>query len=306
MMSRRWIFISMALAVVACQPKPSNATKDAATPALPNDVAAVAAVADTADGSNGAVEITDPEAHNGKLLVTGEFISPEVSNVASKIPGRVARIFVDEGERVRAGQPILELEKDYLELDVKRAQAELDRAQAAVAEANRDLDRKTELRQKNSIPQATFDRVKSTYDQSNAALEVARAGLDTAKQRLADSVLRSPFDGVVVERRTAAGERLGDATVAFVIARTAPLRLRFNVSERYVSSVHDGQEVTATVEAYPGETFTGAIDVVGQTVDPSSRTFFIEVSFPNKDGRLRPGLFARTEIDLLPPSAMKG
>lgn len=304
-MLRKWIVVSLALAAMACQPKPQQAASKGEPPALPGDVKAVSAVA-TTNGTNGGSAIPDPQVENGKLLVTGEFISPQVSDVATKIPGRVGHVYVDEGQRVKAGQPLLEIERDYLELDVRNAQASLERAQAVEAQAKRELERKKGLLAKHSIPESVFDQVQSAWEQSKAALDSAQVGLDTARQRLSDAILRSPFDGVVVEKRTAPGEHLGDATVAFVVAQTAPLRLRFNVSEQYLTAVEEGQDVSATVEAYPGETFTGRIDVIGRTIDPANRTFFLEVTFPNKDGRLRPGLFARTEIELLQRKAEKG
>lgn len=263
---------------------------------LPAEIADVRAVATSADETLGGVT---REAREASLALTGEFVSPEISNVAIRNPGRVARVVVDEGERVRAGQPMLYLETEYLELDVDRAQAEVARATAAYGEAKRELERKELLRAKESVPVATLDRALAGYEQASAALDVAKAMLATAEQRLDDAVLRAPFDGVVMARRTAAGERLSERMdVAFVFARTSPLKLRFDVPERLLASVKDGQVVTATVDPYPGETFVGRIDVIGQTVDPATRTFFVEAGFANADGRLKPGLFARVELEM--------
>jgi len=103
----------------------------------------------------------------------------------------------------------------------------------------------------------------------------------------------------VIERKTAAGERLSERQdVAFVLARTTPLLLRFDVPERYLAAVKNGQTVRAQADPFPGETFEGRVSVIGQTIDSESRTFFVEAKFPNKDAKLRPGLFARVELDL--------
>ncbi len=102
-----------------------------------------------------------------------------------------------------------------------------------------------------------------------------------------------------MEKRTAAGERLSERMdVAFVLARTSPLKLRFDVPERLLSNVKEGQVVKATVDPFPNEMFEGRIDVIGQTIEPSTRTFFVEANFPNSDGRLKPGLFARVQLEL--------
>ena len=102
---------------------------------------------------------------------------------------------------------------------------------------------------------------------------------------------------MVAERRTDVGERLGDSSVAFVVVQTSPLKLRFRLPERYLSRLRPGQAVRAKVDPYPGETFTGRVSVVNGIVDSATRTVGVETEFPNRDGRLSPGLFARVEVD---------
>lgn len=290
-------FILAATGLTGCIEKQEAAAADA-NASLPAEIADVQAVATAADAATNGGAVT-AEAVPAALAITGEFVSPEISNLAIRNPGRVERVVVDAGERVRQGQPMLYQETEYLALDVDRAQAEVARAEAAFGEAKRELDRKTMLREKESVPVATLDRALAGFEQASANLDAAKAMLATAEQRLSDAVLRAPFDGVVIERKTAAGERLSERMdVAFVVARTSPLKLRFDVPERLLTSVREGQVVTATADAYPSEAFAGTVDVVGQTIDPATRTFFVEAEFPNKDGRLRPGLFARVQLEL--------
>jgi RND family efflux transporter MFP subunit len=199
---------------------------------------------------------------------------------------------------VRKGQPLLKLETQYLALELKSAEAELARARAAAGEAERDFKRKEELLAKESVARAAYDRSQSSYQTALASVAAAEAGRDMARQRLADATLHSPITGVVAERRTDAGERLGDSSVAFVIAQTSPIKLRFQLPERYLATVREGQAVRATVDPYPGEVFEGRVSLVGGVVDPSTRTVAVETELPNRDGRLSPGLFARVEIDV--------
>ena len=234
----------------------------------------------------------------GPVGVTGEFVSPTTSELAVKMPGRVGRVLVEEGDRVRRGQPVLVLETEYLTLALKRSEAEVTRARAAVTEAERDFQRKEDLIAKGSVSQAAYDRSRSGYDSAAAGLQAAEAARDLAKQQLADATLRAPIDGVVAERRTDPGERLGDNSVAFVIVQTSPLKLRFRIPERYLSTLREGQAVSATVETYPGETFSGKVTRVIRVVDPATRTMAVEAELPNRDGRLYPGLFARVELAL--------
>lgn len=303
-MTKRLLILTLTvLTVVRCANKESNAatTETTATtastaaeaPPLPADVQAVATTP-TSTSAISAPGATDPSL----LTATGEFVSPVRSELAGKIPGRVARLFVDEGSRVRKGQPVLQLETDYINLNLRSAEAEIARAKAALDEATRDLARKKELAAKGSVPQATFDRSQAVYDQASAGYAAARAQADLLRQQLADSTLRSPVDGIVAEKRTDVGARLGDGGVAFVVVQLSPLRLRFQVPERYLGRINPGDTVTAHVDPYPNENFSGTIKTVGGVIDPKTRTMFAEAEFANRDGRLRPGLFARVETRL--------
>jgi membrane fusion protein (multidrug efflux system) len=298
--------------------KPADAGKPADTaapataasepPPLPEDVRDVAGVAKTGEPVTEEASAGSPEAPGaaagsvagGKLVANGELVSPVRSELAVKNPGRVARVYVDEGARVRTGQTLLTLETEYLALEVKRAEAEVARAKAAASEAERDFKRKEELLKKESVAQAAFDRSRSAYESALAAVASAEAGRDLDRQKLRDAVLVSPITGVVAERRTDVGERLGDSSVAFVVAQTSPIKLRFRLPERYLASLREGQTVRATVDPYPGEVFTGRVTQIGGVVDPTTRTVLVETDLPNSDGRLSPGLFARVEIDVEP------
>jgi membrane fusion protein, multidrug efflux system len=275
-------------------------------PPLPADVQKVAAAVQTQTAAQATSAASDPAGApsqavlasetSGSIVATGEFISPTRSELASKLVGRVGKIYADEGEYVHQGQPLLELEMDYPRLNLQRAEAEIARAKAAEDDARRDFERKKELIAKDSVPRATYDRSESTYEQARAAHAAAVASADMYRQQLADSVLRSPINGVVAERRTDVGQRLSEATVAFVIAQTAPLKLKFRVPEKFLTAVRRGQAVTATVDPYPGRKFTGKVTVVGGVIDSTTRSLVVETEFPNDDGKLRPGLFARVEL----------
>ena len=292
------ILTALGSSITACSDESKAETATTATttseaPALPPDVADVAAI-DTAAVETAATAT----ASSGAFEATGEFISPVRSELSPKLPGRVARLYVDEGSRVKRGQPVLLLESDYARINLQSAQAEAARAKAARDEAARDLERKRELMAKSSIPKATFDRSQAMFDQTTAAYAGANAQVSLLRQQIADATMRSPVDGIVAEKRTDVGARLGEAGVAFVFVQLSPLKLRFQVPERLLGKITVGDRVTARVDPYPGEAFEGTIKTVGGIIDPKTRTMFAEAEFANKDGRLRPGLFARVETNV--------
>lgn len=290
----------LSLVLAACSGSESNAetaTTAATTteaPPLPADVEAIS----TAITATTAASTAAAQADANTYSATGEFVSPVRSELSARMPGRVARMYVDEGARVRRGQPVLLLETQYSQLNLQAANAEVARAKAAHDEAARDLARKKELSAKDSIPRATLDRSQATFDQTRAALQAASAQTSLLRQQIADATLRAPVDGIVAEKRTEVGARLGDGGVAFVVVQLSPLRLRFAVPERYLGRINAGDRVTATVDPYPNEKFEGTVKTVGGVIDPKTRTMFAEAEFANRDGRLRPGLFARVETRL--------
>jgi membrane fusion protein (multidrug efflux system) len=290
------IFILITIATLACAKKEAAPVQPKTPPPLPADVVKVSgAVTTTATTTDTAPSGIAAEA-GGAIVATGEFVSPVRSELSAKLPGRVGKMYVDEGSLVTKGQPLLELETDYTRINLQRAEADSQRAAAAEADAERDLNRKKELIAKDSIPRATYDRSASAYDQAKAAHASAVAQASMYRQQLSDSTLRSPIDGVVAEKRTDVGQRLGDNTVALVVVQTSPLKLRFRVPEKYLAQVHRGQDVKATADPYPGVVFSGRVTVVGGVIDPATRSFTVETEFPNRDGKLRPGLFARVEM----------
>ena len=288
--------LTLSLTLLSCGGDESKAEVTATTateaPALPEEVQGVstAMTATTATAETTSVATA--------YSATGEFVSPVRSELSAKMPGRVARVLVDEGARVRRGQPVLVLESDYARLNLQSAAAEVARARAARDEAARDLERKKGLSAKDSIPRATLDRSQAMFDQASAALQSANAQAALLRQQVADATLRAPVDGIIAEKRTEVGARLGDGGVAFVVVQLSPLKLRFSVPERLLGQLNVGDRVTATVDPYPNEKFEGVVKTVGGVIDPKTRTMFAEAEFANRDGRLRPGLFARVETKL--------
>lgn len=292
--------LTLSLTLLSCGGDESQAATDttassAEAPPLPPDVQSVSTGITATTATS---ETTTASADGSTYSATGEFVSPVRSELSARMPGRVAKMYVEEGSRVTRGQPVLLLETEYSRLSLQAAEAEVARARAARDEAGRDLERKKGLAAKDSIPKATLDRSQAAYDQASAALQAAGAQAALLRQQIADATLRAPVDGIIAEKRTEVGARLGDGGVAFVVVQLSPLKLRFSVPERFLGRINKGDRVTATVDPYPNEKFEGVVKTVGGVIDPKTRTMFAEAEFPNRDGRLRPGLFARVETKL--------
>jgi membrane fusion protein (multidrug efflux system) len=232
------------------------------------------------------VEVTP--ARRATVEVTAEAVGTlrarESVVLTAEISGKVQAIRFAEGERVAAGDLLVELRADD-------ERARLARAEAALREARLDLQRARDLETGRAIAAAEVDRLEAA--EQSAVAEVALAEALLAKHRL-----RAPFAGHIGLRAVspgslvAAGERIAE------IYADDPLELRFGLSQRLLADLHPGQSVRARTDAFPGETFTGKIVRIDPGVDPDTREFTVEAELPNADGRLRPGLFAAVEVVL--------
>ncbi len=290
---------------------------------------------------------------------TGTLAADERTELAFKVAGRIADIPVDLGSRVRAGQALARLAPEDFSLRVAQAQSTLAQARsrlglpaegkdvlvdptttspvrqakALLDQARVTRDRTRTLFEQQLIPRSDLDKIEADYGVAEgsyqAAIEEAqsrqgvlgqrRAELELAQAQLADSVLRAPFDGAIEERRASPGDYVSAGTVAVVLVRTHPLRLRLSVPEREAKGLRVGLPVRVSVgersespvpstsvagsaaapapdRAGTESTIEGRIARLGPSIAASNRTLDVEVEIPNRDGALHPGAFARAEI----------
>lgn len=203
----------------------------------------------------------------------GVMLRPEVS-------GRIAKIGFGDGQRVRRGQLLVQLDDT-----LQRAQLQQAQAQAGIARTT--LERNREL-----VAQGFVSA--SVVDQSAAALEVALAQVALAEAQVARMRIVSPFDGVAGIRSIDVGDYVKDGADLVNIEDNAQVWVDFRLAERYIARMKPGQPVEVQLDALPGRRFQGRIDAVDSQVDANGRSLLVRARLPNDDGALRAGMFART------------
>ncbi len=203
----------------------------------------------------------------------GVMLRPEVS-------GRIAKIGFGDGQRVRRGQLLVQLDDT-----LQRAQLQQAQAQAGIARTT--LERNREL-----VAQGFVSA--SVVDQSAAALEVALAQVALAQAQVARMRIVSPFDGVAGIRSIDVGDYVKDGADLVNIEDNAQVWVDFRLAERYIARMKPGQPVEVQLDALPGRRFQGRIDAVDSQVDANGRSLLVRARLPNDDGALRSGMFART------------
>jgi RND family efflux transporter MFP subunit len=269
------------------------------------------------------------------VTVTGTLAADEEVVAGFKVAGRVSEIAVDLGSPVRKGQVLARLDPTDFRLRVEQAEAALRQvraglglprdgsvesvdpektalvreARAVLEEARLNRDRTAQLWEKNYIARSEADasvsRLLVAESRYQAALEEIRnrqellaersSGLALARQQLADTVLSAPIDGAVRERKASVGEYLAAGAPVFGLVRVHPLRLRVAVPERDAPSVRVGQAVRVLLEGDPA-VHAGRVARLSPSIQEQNRTLIVEAEVANRDGRLRPGSFARAEI----------
>jgi len=202
--------------------------------------------------------------------------------ITAKVSDTISRIGFDSGERVVSGQVLIE------QTDREEAAA-LNEARATRREAQQEQERFRDLAERGIAPS---QRVQETQ----AALDRAIARVGAVEARMADRIIRAPFDGRVGLRNISVGELVGPGDVIATLDDDSVIKLDFTVPERFFAALEAGIPLRARSDAYPDRVFEGVIAEVETRIDPVTRSVIVRAEIPNPDGLLRPGMFMTVEI----------
>lgn len=216
-----------------------------------------------------------------EVELVGNLLAWKEANLAAQTTARVQKIYVDAGSRVKEGDLLFEMD------DTQLAQAKI---QYQVAKDN--YDRLKPLYETGSISQSQFDQVKAAFETAEKTYQLL----------LTNTQFRAPFSGVVTAKRLNEGEvfllapgGVGAPTIVSLM-QINPLKLILNVSENNLKDIKLNQTVEVRTDIFPNETFNGNISRINPAVNPSSRTFEVEVRIPNPNEKLKPGMYVRAKI----------
>lgn len=218
-------------------------------------------------------------------------VEPElINNISSSTPNRIKEIYVDEGMRVSKGQKLAVLDDvntTSYELQVANAKANLENVKI-------NYDRAVELLKIGGGTQQNVDQMQLQYTNAQNTLANAERALRNIRE---NTILTSPISGVVTARNYDPGDMTG-ALPILTVARVQPVKIIINVSESELSHIKKGMPAVVRFDTYGDEEFTGHITMVSPTVDAASRTFGVEITVPNPDDRILPGMFGRVTLNL--------
>lgn len=231
-----------------------------------------------------AVEVTRVSAASfaDETTAVGTLKSNESVVLRPETSGRIAAIHFKDGQVVRRGALLLSLDAGIQEAELQQARANL-----ALAQANQQ--RNEDLFQKKFISQQSLDNTK-------AALKVQEASVALAEARLAKTRIRAPFDGVVGIRNVSVGDYVKEGEELVNVEDIATLKVDFRLPEAYLGRLERGQALEVSSDALPGVPFQATLEAVDPLVDVNGRSISCRALLPNREGRLRPGMFVRSRL----------
>lgn len=267
--------------------------------------------------------------------IVGTLAAADEVVVSAETDGTVSHILADLGDRVKSGQPLVELDREKRQYSLDQQKASLARAlatygateagklppieqtpdvkkaEAELQQAKQSYDRTLTLQQRQLVAQQLLDDAKATlqakqasYDAAlqnaknlRAEIDVADATVKLADRQLRDTFIRAPFDGYVQERLVSPGELVKAQAPVMKVVRIDPLKVTAEIPERMAPWIKTGAPVEVTVDAYPGRKFAATLSRISPAVNSQTRAFPFEARVPNGEELLKPGTFARVHIE---------
>lgn len=219
-----------------------------------------------------------------EVTAVGSLLAEESVIIRPEIAGRIVGLHFQEGQAVSAGQRLVTIDSSEFEAQLAAVEADLRTEQQR-------FDRAQELFQQKFIS-------KEALDVQRGAVERLKARVDEARARVAKTVIRAPFSGVVGLREISPGAYVEAGDNIVRLENVASIKADFRIPEVFLSKVRTNQEVAVRLDAFPGEDFRGRVYAIQPVVDEQTRTVLMRARIPNKGLKLKPGMFVRVVVTM--------
>jgi membrane fusion protein (multidrug efflux system) len=216
------------------------------------------------------------------LLYNSTLETEEMADVYSRIPGLVEDIFVEEGDRIKKNQPLLQIEKDEYLLEEQKARLEYDKQKS-------EFQRFEALKEKNLISMEEFETARLSLRQAELQWKQAKLNLDY-------TMVRAPINGLVGERQVRLGDRIQTSTQLFVVTNPREKVVKLFVPQDELPKCYLNQAAIISTDVLPETDFEGWVKRISPIVDPTSGTFKVTAGVKDNQNFLRPGMFVSVKL----------
>jgi RND family efflux transporter MFP subunit len=238
-----------------------------------------------------------------ELVATGYVVAQVKADVASKATGRMRVLNVEEGDSVKTGDVLAELDNDDIRAEFDLAQANLKRSQADSVAGARNFERQQDLYNNKLISEEEFEIATAIYARAVADVEAMRAIIRAAEVALENTYIRAPFDGTVLTKHADVGEMVAPFASAssskgavVTLADMTSLEVEADVSESNIQKVRMGAPCEIVLDAYPGTVYSGYVKKIVPTADRARATVLTKIAFDNIDEKVLPEMSSRVNF----------
>ena len=230
------------------------------------------------------------------LTSNGTLEGQTSATISAKISGRVEQVLVQEGQAVKAGDPLIKLETVELNNSARQAGDSVRKAQVNYELALNDYNRYKRLTDIGAVSEQQLDNAKAKLKSAEADLSSATANQSSAEQQYSYGVISSPVDGVVANKSVTVGQVVSPGAALMVVQDINQIYAVINVEQKDLGRVKIGQKANITVDAYPDKVFSGVVEVMNPEAGSASRMFRTKIKIDNAGGDLKPGMFANVQL----------
>jgi len=224
------------------------------------------------------------------------------ANIAPDASGRIDKIYKKQGDRVRKGDLLAELDTTTLRLQAKQARAATAVAEAGYRDAELNHKRLKSLREKNAVSQMQLEKAELALEAAETEKKSAQANLDLVTHTLENSIMRAPFDGIITLKNMEEGDiinpMMGMGASVLTLMDLSRVKVVLDVAAENIETIAPGQSCIVRVISLPEETFSGTVYSKNLAADPVSKTFKIETVIENPETRIKAGVFADVAIEI--------
>jgi membrane fusion protein, multidrug efflux system len=229
-----------------------------------------------------------------ELTLTGLITADQRSEVTADTQGKVVAVLVERGQRVKMGQPVVQLDVRTAALSAREAQANLAAARAQKQLAEEECKRAQALLDKGAITRSEYDRQSTQCTSTLQQVSAAQARADMISKSINDGLVRAPFDGLVTQKSVSPGEWVAPGRTLFTLVDDDPLKIELSVPEVAVRSIQSGQKVRLSAVAQPGKHYTATVSRIGGEIG-RTRSLIVEATL-DPQSELVPGMFAEAHV----------
>jgi RND family efflux transporter MFP subunit len=238
-----------------------------------------------------------------RIVYTGLIEAWRLANILPDVGGKIAKIYVEAGSRVRQGQLLAELDTRAVDLQLQQAKAALAVAEANYKDAQRNMERMQRLSGENAVSEQQLEKISLAFEAAEAQRQQAQAAVNLLKHQLDVSRMVAPFSGIIAARKAEVGDMINpmmggfaSGSGVFTLMDFSRIKINVSVSHQDIVRIRKGQKADISVSAFPGGVFEGSVAIVNLTADPMTRKFDVQVYVDNPDLKLRPNTFGEVSL----------